>query len=85
MLINILYTIIIPFTQVYLMPSKSHPEEQAVWYTNFDLFQDLRTELTLLWLVQMLIFLHKVSLRDTNFLTNTTNEDQKESTDTSNS
>ena len=72
LLINILYTIIIPFTIVTAMPPKDQPDQQGTWYATLNFVEDIRTELTLIWLVQMLIFLHKVSLRDTSMISNTT-------------
>ena len=60
LLINILYTLVLPFTTVYKVTTNDDPQDRLFWQINIHIFFGLRQILTFTWLMQWLVFLHKV-------------------------
>ena len=61
LLINLLYTIITPIAGLFFLYSLKEGKEQTdIWVQNQRILLSLRCELTLIWMLQWLVFLHKV-------------------------
>ena len=60
LLINILYTLVLPYTTVFKVTSNDDAENRLFWQINIHIFFGLRQILTFTWLMQWLVFLHKV-------------------------